>query len=91
LRASSQLTGVVQNRSIVRTLAARQRSFSTAANEFSTSPGGLQICRHIGRIATTVSFPSSPGLEGTSLAEFRKKLLPVSDVAHLNRDRPLHL
>jgi hypothetical protein len=87
LRASSQLAGVDQKTCSVRSLAARQCSFSTAANEFSTSPGGLQICRHIGRIATTVSFPSSPDLESSSVAEFRKKLLPVSDVAHLNRDR----
>jgi hypothetical protein len=60
LRASSQLTGVDRNSCTVRSLAARQCSFSAAANEFSTSPGGFHICRHTGRIATTASFASSP-------------------------------
>jgi len=60
LRVSSQLTGVDQNSCTVRSLAARQCAFSTAAKEFSTSPGGFQISRHIGRIATTASFPSRP-------------------------------
>jgi hypothetical protein len=91
LCTSSQLTGVDQNSCLVRSLAVRQCSFSTAANEFSTSHGGFHICRHIGRIATTVSFPSSPELEERSVAEFRKNLLPVSDVAHLNRDGPWRL
>jgi hypothetical protein len=90
LRASSQLTGVDQNTCTVRSLAARQCSFSTAANEFSASPGGFQNCRHIGRIATTASFPRAR-LEDRSVAEFRKNLLPVSDVPHLNRDRPRRL
>jgi hypothetical protein len=91
LRASSQLTGVDRNSWTVRSLAARQCSFSAAANEFSTSPGGFQICRHTGRIATTGLLPLTCRLEERSVAEFRENPLLVSDVPHLNRDRPRRL
>lgn len=46
---------------------------------------------HICRIAAQ-PFPSACfRLENASVTEFRKKLLPISDVPHLNRDQPSRL
>jgi len=77
LCASSQLTGVDQKSRTVLSLAFRQCSLSAAAMESSA---------HFCRIATVSSFPSLR-LEPGSVGEFRKKVLSVSDVPHLNRDR----
>ena len=95
LLASSQLTGVDQKSRRVLSFALRQCCDNALAMESSACPGGFQSWLHICRIATIPSFParSSPRvlLEMGIVIEFRKNLLPISDVAHLNRDRPWRL
>jgi len=88
--ASSQLTGLDQKSRSVLSRALRQCSLSTVVMESIASAGGFQSCPHICRIAT---MPSGPRvlLEAASVAEFRRKLLSISDVTHLNRDRPKRL
>jgi hypothetical protein len=81
LRTSSQLTGVDQNSRTVLSRALRQCPLSTVVMESRS---------HICRIAAIPSAPRVP-LEDRSVSEFRKKLLSVSDVTHLNRDRPKRL
>ncbi len=78
LCASSQLTGVDQKSRTVLSLALRQCSLSAEA---------MESRAHFCRIATLSSFPLGP-LETGSVAEFRKKLLSISDVPHLNRAWP---
>jgi hypothetical protein len=82
LCASSQLAGVDQKSRTVLSRALRQCSLSTVVMESIASAGGFHSCPHIGRIVL---------LEEGSGAEFRKNLLSISDVTHLNRDRPKRL
>ena len=70
--------------------ALRQCSLSTEVIESIASAGGFHSCPHICRIATIPSPPRAL-LEATSVSEFRKKWLSISDVTHLNRDGPTRL
>ena len=90
LSASSQLAGAGQKSRTVRSRALRQCSLRTEVRESSASAGGFHSCPHICRIATKPPVPRVL-LERASGAEFRKKLLSISDVTHLNRDRPKRL
>ena len=94
LLASSQLTGVDQKSRRVLSFALRQCCDNALAMESSACPGGFQSCRHICRIATILpsrAFSPRVWLEMGIVIEFHKNPLPVSDVAHLNRDRPWRL
>jgi hypothetical protein len=82
LCASSQLAGVDQKSRTVLSRALRQCSLSTVVMESIASAGGFHSCPHICRIVL---------LEDASVAEFRKKLLSISDVPYLNRDGPKRL
>jgi hypothetical protein len=90
LWASSQLTGVDQKSRTVLSRALRQCSLSTEVMESNASAGGVHSCPHICRIAAILPFPRLL-LEEASVSEFRKKLLSISDVTHLNRDGPKRL
>jgi hypothetical protein len=90
LSAASQLTGVGQKSRTVLSRALRQCSLRTEVMESIASAGGFHNCPHICRIAIKPPGPPRP-VRAREWGGVPEKLLSISDVTHLNRDRPKRL